>query len=83
MQLSLTNATFSSNYNFLKQTISVFQLRRRNDAHRGPSLRHGPLRRRLPSVAASGRRHHRRGHRHQQDGSGPQKSLRSGSLNNY
>ncbi len=65
--------------NFFNKPVLYFQLRRGNDAHRGPSLRHGPLRRRLPSLAASGRRHHRRRNRHQQDGACPQKSLRSGS----
>src|SRR5471032_1920412 len=51
-------------------------LRGRNDARgRGP-LRHGPLRRRVPSIAASVRRDDRRRHAVQQDGAGAAQGLR-------
>lgn len=51
-------------------------LRRGDDAHCGAALRHGSLRRRLPSVAAPGRRHHRSWNADQQDGAGPAQGLR-------
>ena len=51
-------------------------LRRRDDALCSAALRYGSLRRDFPSVATSGWRHSRRGHRHQQDGAGLAHSVR-------
>merc|ERR1740124_2058756 len=51
-------------------------MRSGDDARSGPSIRHGPLRHRLPRLTTSGRCDDRRWHAHQQDGSGPPQGLR-------
>lgn len=50
---------------------------RRDDAHRRPQIRHGQIRCRLPSIAASSRRDHCRRNSDEQDGSSLAQSLRS------